>query len=157
MHMHRASLIDPPSSGTPGPCACTTLRKAARALSRVYEGALEQGGVTATQFAILRELEREGGVPLSRLAEQLVMDRTSLYRAIRPLIVSGAVAVDPAAAGRTKLASLTPAGAAAIARALPCWESAQAAFLAAYGADEWQALAKTLLAVVATAAELPGA
>src|SRR4051794_30900466 len=112
MYMHHTS--EPSTSHPDGPCACTTLRKASRAMSRAYEEALEPGGVTATQFAILRVLERAGPRPLSRLADELVMDRTSLYRAIRPLTQAGDVALDAGGRGRAKIAALTVAGRATI-------------------------------------------
>jgi hypothetical protein len=72
------------------PCACTTLRKAARAISRIYDEALAGAGINVTQLAILRAIGRAGddGAPLSRLAENLVMDNTSLYRGLGPLIRS---------------------------------------------------------------------
>src|SRR5690349_18366919 len=104
MHMHHEA--DPAA----GPCVCTALRKATRAVSRVYDEALEAAGLTTTQFAILRHVARAGTPPLSRLAEQLVMDRTSLYRTLEPMQRHGWVAIAPAPAGRAKLVSLTPEG-----------------------------------------------
>ena len=55
------------------PCACTTLRKAARSVSRIYDEALAAVGMNVTQLAILRAIGRagDGGVALSRLAENL--------------------------------------------------------------------------------------
>jgi len=77
MHMHHDLLA--------GPCACTALRKAGRAVSRAYDEALAAHGMSTAQFAILRHVARGAPLALSRLAEQLVMDRTSLYRAVAPL------------------------------------------------------------------------
>jgi DNA-binding MarR family transcriptional regulator len=72
------------------PWACTTLCKVTRALSRIHDDALAAVGMNITQFAILRVIGRagDGGVPLSRLAESLVMDKTSLYLSLSPLIRS---------------------------------------------------------------------
>ncbi len=66
-------------------CACGALRRAARAVSKVYESALAPLELTATQFSILVAVQLRGPVPLSRLAEALVLDRTTLYRAVKPL------------------------------------------------------------------------
>src|SRR5437879_13899705 len=71
------------------PCACTTLRKAARAVTRFYDAAIERAGMTTTQFAVLRAAERAGTVTMSRVADDLVMDRTSLYRTVAPLLREG--------------------------------------------------------------------
>lgn len=136
------------------PCACTAVRKAARAISRVYDAELATSGLTTTQFAILRNLEREPAPPLSRLAEAMVMDRTSLYRTLRPMEAAGWISVEAAPRGRAKIVRMTAAGEAACARALPLWEAAQARFVSAMGigAQEWSLLNRALV-TAATAAE----
>ena len=123
------------------PCACTTLRKASRAVARLYEGHLTRAGLSATQFAILRALERNGTSNLRPLADELVMDRTSLYRAIAPLVRSGLVATGTDAGdARARRAWLTAAGRARIAEALPHWRVAQETFIGRFGADHYAGL-----------------
>ena len=117
------------------PCACTTLRKASRAVARLYEGHLAEAGLSATQFAILRALERRGTSNLRPLADELVMDRTSLYRAIAPLERSGLVVTEADAGdARARRATLTSAGQERIAAALPHWQAAQRTFIEGFGA-----------------------
>jgi len=135
------------------PCACTALRKAARAVNRFYDDALAPCGVTTAQFAVLRNLARLGDAPLSRLADALVMDRTSLYRALQPLIGQGWVEVI-AGSGRAKLARLTDSGQAAIDNATPAWLGAQAQFIDQFGAEAWSGTAQDLIRVVETASAL---
>jgi DNA-binding MarR family transcriptional regulator len=124
------------------PCACTTLRKATRALSRIYDEALAAVGMNITQFAILRAIgrARDGGIPLSRLAESLVMDKTSLYRGLGPLIRSGWVVVMQAGKGRTKLVCLTSEGRRVTDAGAEPWEAAQSKVVEAFGAERWAAL-----------------
>jgi len=74
-------------------CACTALKKASRAVSRCYDEALAGTQLTTAQFALIRNLARNGEMPLSRLAEAMVMDRTSLYRALEPLTREGWIAI----------------------------------------------------------------
>jgi DNA-binding MarR family transcriptional regulator len=136
MHQHMVSA-------SPGPCACTTLKKASRAISRLYDDALAGTGVGIAQFAILRCLSRNGDMPLSRLAEAMVMDRTSLYRALGPLTRNGWVAIT-SSEGRTKSAGLRPEGVAAMERAAVPWDAAQSRFLADLGAERWAALQSLL-------------
>jgi DNA-binding MarR family transcriptional regulator len=120
------------------PCACTTLRKASRAVARLYEGHLAEAGLSATQFAILRALERRGTSSLRPLADELVMDRTSLYRALAPLERDGLVLIEADASdARARRASLTEAGRARIAEALPHWRAAQHTFIDGFGADDY--------------------
>lgn len=129
-------------------CACTTLRKASRAVSRLYDDRFAQTGVTITQYSVLRSLHRQPDQPLSRLAEEMVMDRTSLYRLIAPLEQKGFVAVT-AGQGRARNANLTAEGRAAMERAKPVWEATQKEFLARFGGAQWSGLAAVLSQVVA--------
>lgn len=124
-------------------CACTTLRKATRAVTRLYDEALAPTGMTITQFAILRNVSRRGTVALSRLAEILVMERTSLYRALTPLERLGWLAIADAGA-RTKTATVTAAGHEALERARVPWDAMQARLIGALGAEQWAALETTL-------------
>jgi DNA-binding MarR family transcriptional regulator len=135
---------------SPSGCACTLLRKAARAVGHVYDDALASHGMTTAQFAILRYIVRSEPLALSRLAEQLVLDRTSLYRALAPLEAKGWVAVEPGQ-GKTKLATLTPPGRTALTAAEADWEAVQARITGAMGADEWAALQGALKAITGLA------
>jgi DNA-binding MarR family transcriptional regulator len=130
--------------GTPDPttlaCASTTLRSAARAVSRGYEAAMADDELTINQFAILRRISRAGELPLSRLADRLVMDRTTLYRALEPLARAGWVSITPAPSGRARIVRLTAEGERRMADGTPAWEAAQTRLLDAFGIERWQAL-----------------
>ena len=136
---------------SPLPCVCTALRKASRAITRRYDEQLAQSGMTTPQFALLRTLDREGDLPLSRLADLQVMDRTSLYRTLAPLERHGWVLVSQGKSGRTKLAALTPAGHTAMEQAAEAWADVQDEIVGAIGPDAWQALETQLRAL----AQLP--
>ena len=145
MHMHHVSP-------TTVACVCTTLRKATRTIGRVYDEALAGHGLTTAQFAILRTIRRGEEVPLSRLAEQLVLDRTSLYRAIDPMAKAGWVALHDAPRGRTRLATLTPAGIQKLEEADPAWEALQQRIFDDFGAEDWAAMQRALVRLSALAA-----
>ncbi|MDB5714935.1 MAG: MarR family transcriptional regulator [Sphingomonadales bacterium] len=130
------------------PCACTALRKASRAITRLYDERLADSGMTITQFAVLRHIAREGGLPLSRLADLLVMERTSLYRTMAPLERQGWVAVE-AAGSRVKIASLTEAGFRAMENTTSAWEHAQSEIISAIGVTDFQLLEAQLQKLVA--------
>ena len=136
-------------------CAAGTLRRAARSIARVYDGHLACAGLTTTQFSIIRALQRHGrGVPLSDLADELVFERTSLYRALEPMRREGLVAFSPGL-GRAKQVALTPRGVRRIARAMPNWTRAQEAFVARFGRSEWSRLAGQLVEIVGVARAMP--
>lgn len=129
------------------PCVCTTMRKANRALFRFYENAMAEAEVSVVQFAILRSLERNGEMPLSHIAQEQVMERTSLYRTIAPLIEKGAIRVRNADRGKAKIASLTKIGSRLIRRSLPYWESAQEIVVSKLGINAWKHLSQVILEI----------
>jgi len=150
MHMH----LEP--SPLQLPCACTSLRKAARALSRIYDEALASVGMTASQLAILRAIDRAGeeGAALSQLADGLVMEKTSLYRGLGPLLRAGWIEVGTAAKGRAKVARLTGPGRLALEGAAEPWERAQSRVVEAFGPARWAALQPDVAALAETGVRL---
>ena len=127
------------------PCVCTTIRKADRAIHRPYEAALQDAEVSIVQFALLRALQRNGDMRLPDLAADQWMDRTSLYRTMAPLVDHGAIQLQRAPTGNTKVATLTPRGERLIERTLPLWAQAQATVVSRIGQQHWQALAEEIL------------
>ena len=150
MHMHQLTRSLP--------CACTTIRKASRALSRIYDEALAPAGLTVAQLGVLRAINRgaKDGEPLSRLAETLVMDRTSLYRALGPMARSGWLLINEAPKGHAKVVQLSKAGIRAIAGAAEYWERAQSRVIGEFGADRWATLQKAMTDLTAVAVRLGG-
>jgi DNA-binding PadR family transcriptional regulator len=78
------------------------------------------------------------------------MERTSLYRTIAPIEDHGWVSITPGTRGRTKDASITPAGRDALRRATSAWEETQKDIVGAIGAPAWQALEQQLSRLVDT-------
>ncbi|HEX6834218.1 MAG TPA: MarR family winged helix-turn-helix transcriptional regulator [Rudaea sp.] len=107
-------------------CVCINLRRAARAISKLYDDALAESGLKITQFSLLREIERSEPAPISRLADAVELDRTTLARNLSPLERDGLVALAAGEDLRVTEVRLTRKGRAAIARAVPMWERAQA-------------------------------
>jgi DNA-binding MarR family transcriptional regulator len=150
MHMHHVT----PSLS----CACTTIRKASRALSRVYDEALAPAGLTVAQLGVLRAINRgaKDGEPLSRLAETLVMDRTSLYRALGSMARSGWLIIKDAPKGHAKVVLLSKAGIRATARAAEYWERAQSQVIGEFGVDRWATVQKAMTDLTALGVRLGG-
>src|ERR1700754_2602702 len=77
-----------------GECFATSVRKASRRLTQLYDDALAPSGLRSTQFSILAEIAARSAPPtLMELAEAMVSDRSSLGHALRPLIRDGYVAL----------------------------------------------------------------
>jgi DNA-binding MarR family transcriptional regulator len=108
------------------PCACTTLRRATRTVSAAYDAALAPAGLRITQFSVLRTLARLGPLPISRLAAEVALDRSTMGRNLDPLERRGLVSIEVGDTDqRERVAQLTTAGEAAIQAALPLWLTAQ--------------------------------
>jgi DNA-binding MarR family transcriptional regulator len=142
-----AIIIDVYTSNRPAvprPCACSSVRQAARVLARTFDAALVDAGLNITQLAVMRAVLRHPHEPLTRVAEDLAMDRTSLYRALAALEKQRWVAVRNGPDGRTRTAAVTAAGEAVLARAEPGWATTQRAVVERFGAEQWQALVAEL-------------
>ena len=146
----RTDLVSELSARVAAECAGGGLRRASRAISRFYEASFAGLDLSATQFSILVAVHLMSPVPLSRLAERLVLDRTSLYRAVKPLVRRRCLRILPVQTRRERTTTLTDAGRRLLADALPIWEQVQGRFVSALGTQEWAALASGLRKVVPT-------
>jgi DNA-binding MarR family transcriptional regulator len=107
-------------------CACKHLRRTARAVTRLYDEALRPSGLRITQFTLLVAVAIGEPVPITRLADALSLDRTTLARDLRPLTDRGLVEIAAGDDRRTRVVRLTGQGRDALERAYPLWRSAQA-------------------------------
>jgi MarR family transcriptional regulator for hemolysin len=109
-------------------CLAHALRRADRVASQLYNEHLAPLGIRVTQFSILRALERLGPTTASQVQEALVMDQTTVSRALKPLIRDGYIAVAEGATKREKSLSLSHEGKKLYKRALGPWNDAQRMF-----------------------------
>ncbi|MBB5411483.1 MULTISPECIES: MarR family winged helix-turn-helix transcriptional regulator [Paraburkholderia] len=122
-------------------CNCFALRQAARHVTQMYERHLGSVGLTAAQFTILAKLARTPNLPMAELADAMVMERTTLVRAMKPLQRDGLVLAEAADHdNRTLLFSLTEKGETTFDQASVAWRAAQDEFEKKFG----RARAKTL-------------
>lgn len=136
-------------------CNCLTVRQAARQVTQFYDRYLAQVGLRATQFSILAMLNGKGPIAINALAAELVMDRTTLGRNIRPLERDGLLTIKTSAADRrTKELHLTAAGKARLRIAQKGWAEAQTRFEAAFGRRRAADLRALLREVVRSAIAL---
>jgi len=116
-------------------CNCFASRKAARLITKLYEDHLARVELTSTQFSILVYVDEIGAASMKDLVEAMVMERTSVIRALQPLERDGLVTIGPHEEdARRNVVRLTDAGRARLAKAMPVWQEAQAEFEARFGA-----------------------
>jgi DNA-binding MarR family transcriptional regulator len=118
-------------------CPSFNLRKSARAVSRLFDEALQASGLRSGQFAMLLAVARGGDVTYAQLARDLVMDTSTIARSLRPLEREGLIEVLPSLDRRRKAVRLTRDGAERIRRAVPLWRDAQERFVARVGDEQW--------------------
>ena len=118
-------------------CACFDLRKATRAVSRLYDDCLRPLGLNITQYSLLRVIESEPQISISTLARYMVMDRTSVTRALAPLERDRLIRSRVGSDKRKRIVALTKKGTKLIADAKPRWREAQKTFLDQIGDQRW--------------------
>jgi DNA-binding MarR family transcriptional regulator len=107
-------------------CTCSALRRATRALTAHYEGHFRGSGLRGTQFTILSVLAQAGPLPMTRLANLLGLERTTLTRNLTVLARRGLVEWVGASDGRVRKAALTKVGDGMLRKCLPRWAAAEA-------------------------------
>lgn len=121
-------------------CTCFHLRKASRVVTQIFDEVLQPSGVLVNQFTLLVAVNLAGAIAITHLAQELVMDRTTLTRNLKPLLRQGLIQVQPGQDQRLRVVSLTDEGKAALVKALPLWEVAQARVIEQLGKEQWSLL-----------------
>lgn len=129
-------------------CNCFAVRQAARQVTKLYEHHLGKAQLTSAQFSILAALGEAGRMTMAELAKVLVMDRTTLLRAMRPLqreglLKSASGDADP----RQLVFGLSSAGERKLKQAIPLWMKAQEEFESGMGSGDAARLRGALLAL----------
>ncbi len=114
-------------------CACANLRRAARAVTRLYNRELLPEGVEITQFALLMALNQVGEISQGELGEILALDSTSLTRMLKLLKEHGWVQAHEGDDRRVRRFRLTKTGRKKFQECLPPWKRAQDQLRAALG------------------------
>jgi DNA-binding MarR family transcriptional regulator len=126
------------------PCACQSLRRAARVVTRIYDQELRKAALEITQFGLLTALELTPEANQKRLSAGFAMDSTTLTRTLALLRKQGWVQVRRGKDRRERLFSLTLAGKRKLADACPHWEAAQSQLRRRLGSAAWKSMEKTV-------------
>lgn len=129
-------------------CLNLELRKANRVLSQIYDSYLSPIGLKTSQFSILRAIRFLKQTTNRDLQDVLVLDQTSLSRALKPLIRDGYVAVSAGTDRRQKQLQLSDSGRQLFRDAEPLWAAAQEYVSSRLGQDGKSALLEVSDAVV---------
>lgn len=125
-------------------CACFNLRKASRAVTQCFDHALEPMGIRATQYTLLVSMASLGARTLTEMASNLVMDRTTLTRNLKPLEKLGMIEASASKDKRSKAYALTEKGKKTLEDSVPVWTTIQEDIEGRLTEERYEALVKAL-------------
>ncbi len=135
------------------PCACANLRRATRAVTRMYNHALRADGLEITQFTLLMALNLTGETTQGQLGKLLALDSTTLTRTLKLVKERGWIKAKPGNDHRQRLLMLTAAGREQLQRSTPHWKRAQEQLRTALGEATWSQLGGLLAQVTRAGVE----
>ena len=103
---------------------------------------LAPAGINIQQMSILSLILHNPEILIAELADHMVMERTTLVRALKPLQKAGLVKTKPSGAGRSLLLTVSRRGRQTALDAAPLWGNAQREFETLFGADKAASLRK---------------
>jgi DNA-binding MarR family transcriptional regulator len=151
MRTHGAKLH--PTNLPALPCACATLRRAARAVTKNYNHELRPTGLELTQYTLLMALNLAGEIAQGELGQLLALDTTTLTRMLRPLISHSWVIGRPGEDKRQRLLRLTASGKDKLHKSQPHWERAQERLRRGLGERTWDEMGELLNEVTRVSVE----
>ena len=129
-------------------CAGFNFRKAARSVTQLFDQTLAPTGLRSTQLVILVTGQLLGPCSIARLCGELVMDRSTLTRNLKPLLSMGMLQLSKSENGKHKSVEVTDSGRAALVKASPYWERAETHLVGRFGPDRWNRIMVDLLTIV---------
>jgi len=118
-------------------------------VTQLYDRHLAASGLRISQYGILARLKRRGPMTINELAAELVVDRTTLGRNIRPLERDGLITITPRRTDRRiKELRLTATGDQRFNETRQAWVEAQRSFETGFGPERAPELRGLLHALV---------
>lgn len=137
-------------------CPAFHLRKVARAVTRVFDDMLQPCGIRATQLHILNSVLLTDPPTITHVADDLVMDRTTLTRNLQPLDRLGLLTIAPGDDRRTRVLEVTVEGKQMMAKAFAIMEHARDQMERFIGQDTVHGLHEHLAMVLEVARKASG-
>jgi DNA-binding MarR family transcriptional regulator len=108
-----------------GDCLAVRVRLIGRAVTALYDGALDRHGLTIAQVNLLAALGKVGPCSPARLGEVLQLERSTVSRNLSLLLKHGWIEARSSDAKGLREVALTDAGRARIESVMPAWRRAQ--------------------------------
>ncbi|HSG31748.1 MAG TPA: MarR family transcriptional regulator [Thermodesulfobacteriota bacterium] len=125
-------------------CTGFNLKKATRIIQNRFDQAFKPVGLEGTQYTVLAHIFVHGPISLSKVAELMHVDRTTLARNLAPLERKDFIKIKPGIDRRSKIISITDKGMEVLAKALPLWKKTQAEIKETLGIENWSSMLSNL-------------
>ncbi len=106
-------------------CICIRLRRATRAVTKLYDDVLAASGLNITQYSLLSSVLKLAPISFGGLAVANKLDRSTLGRNIRVLERKGYVEIEPGDDIRERIVRETPDGRKIMKAGHLLWEESQ--------------------------------
>ena len=146
-YMEKQVLIQALSDNVAGACLGHKTRNLARTLTRRFDEAFRQLGITGNQYSMLVVIMLVKDASMTDLARHMGLDRTTLIRNLKPLEREGFVALSSEGYRRARSVEVTEKGAEILADALPRWQAVQDKLKQELGDEAWHAAHKAMEAL----------
>jgi DNA-binding MarR family transcriptional regulator len=127
------------------------MRRATRAVTRLYDRELRETALRSTQFTLLQALHQAGSLTQGELDSVLSLDSTTLSRSLQPLVEAGWVKSERGDDRRVRHLRLSASGERKYQEALPAWRRAQNQLTKTIGRD-WERLERDLRQIAGSVA-----
>jgi DNA-binding MarR family transcriptional regulator len=127
-----------------GICTCGELRKAARAITLLYDNAFKSSGLLSTQFNVLQAIYNIDSIRISDLANKLGMDRTTLTRNLSVLERQGFIKISQGKDHRARIVTTTQKGRNSVTKTISLWNEVQHKVKDQMGESSWRELMQNL-------------
>lgn len=118
-------------------CMGFNLKMATRAVQNLFDSAYRAVGLEGTQYTVLAHIYVAGPITLTKLANLMWVDRTTLGRNLKPLEKRGFIEVKKGQDKRSRLIEITDKGIEVLSKALPIWQETHEKIKNILGLENW--------------------
>lgn len=129
-------------------CTAFNLKRATRVVQSLFDDAFKPIGLEGTQYTVLSHIYVSEPISLTKLADLMDVDRTTVARNLAPLEKRGLVEIKPGSDRRAKLINTTEQGKEILTKALPLWTETQEKIKGTLGVENWSSMISSLKGLV---------
>lgn len=129
-------------------CTAFNLKRATRIVQALFDEAFKPVGLEGTQYTVLSHVYVAEPISLTKLADMMDVDRTTLARNLAPLEKKRLVEIKPGSDKRAKLITTTDKGKEILSNAMPLWAETQEKIKETLGVENWSSMISNLNGLV---------